>query len=45
MWEMAKKNGVTAPFNPWALKNDRLELDAAERQRIVAVALDTGNGT
>lgn len=46
--EIAKKDrkeGKDVQINPWALKDDRLELDVAERQRIVAVALDATYGS
>ncbi len=37
-----RNEGKDVQINPWALRDDRRELDAAERQRIVNVALDTG---
>lgn len=39
--DKARQEGKDVQINPWALRDDRRELDAAERQRIVALALET----
>lgn len=42
--EEDRKEGKDVQINPWALEDHRLELDVAERQRIVTLALDADNG-
>lgn len=43
--EKDRKEGKDVQINLWALRHDRLELDHAERQRIVDISLISDNGS
>lgn len=43
--QIAEKEGKNVQIHPWALSDARLELGAAERQRIVDLALNTNSGS
>ena len=45
MTEIHRGEAKHVQINPWALRDDRLTLDVGERQRILAIALNSASAT